>query len=141
MQKYIAAFGGDPGKVTLFVTFPFIPSFDSHDGLLTTAIKHRWGQGAGGTSIGSQIVINQGDSEGLFRGAIMQSGSPQTAMDISTGQQHYDNLVSQLGCAQANNTLDCLRNVPYDNLKLSIQNISPGLFSSTVGGCIGHLWS
>ena len=132
MQEHIAAFGGDPTKVTLFVISLSILSFNSGGKLLTT-IKLRWGQSAGGISVGSQIVTNRGDSGGLFRGAIMQSGSPQTAMDTSSGQQHYDRLVNDTGCAGAGDTLDCLRNVPYEKLKQGVEDLSPGMFTYRVG--------
>lgn len=86
-------------------------------------------------SVGSQIVTNQGDNEGLFRGVIMQSGSPQTAVDVSSGQQHYDSLVSDMGCAGADDTLECLRDVPYKKLKQGVEDLSPGMFSYKVCPC------
>jgi carboxylesterase type B len=52
VQDNIAAFGGDPGKVTIF------------------------GQSAGATSIGLHITAYDGKHEDLFRGAILESGSP-----------------------------------------------------------------
>ena len=85
------------------------------------------------------MVTNQGDSEGLFCGAIMQSGSPQTTMDISSGQQHYDRLVGDMGCAGADDTLDCLRDVPYEKLKQGVEDLSPGMFTYRVGDCTGRL--
>ena len=51
--------------------------------------EYRWGQSAGGISIGSQLVTNQGDNEGLFRGVIMQSGSPQTTVNSSRGHPNF----------------------------------------------------
>ena len=110
----------------------FYLNFDS-GGTSLTIIKSRWGQSAGGISVGSQIVTNRGDSEGLFRGAIIQSGSPQTATDTSNGQQHYDKLVNDMGCFGAGDTLDCLRNVPYEKLKQGVEDLSPGMFTYSVG--------
>lgn len=104
-------------------------------------IKRRWGQSAGGISVGNQIVTNQGNSEGLFRAVIMQSGSPHKTMDILSGQQHYDRLVSDTGCAGADDTLDCLRDVPYEKLKRGVVDMSPGMFTYEVSDCIDHLGS
>ena len=53
-------------------------------------------------------------------------------MDISSGQQNYDRLVSNTGCAGADDTLDCLRDVPYEKLKQGVEDLSPGMFSYKV---------
>jgi len=92
-------------------------------------------------SVGSQIVTNKGDSEGLFRGVIMQSGSPQKTMDILSGQQNYDRLVSDVGCVGADDTLDCLRGVTYEKLKQGVVDMSPGMFTYKVSDCVGRLRS
>ena len=62
------------------------------------------------------MVTNGGNTEGLFRGAFMQSGSPIPIGDITNGQGYYDFLVAQTGCSGSSDTLQCLREVPYDTL-------------------------
>ena len=77
------------------------------------------------------MVANGGDTEGLFRGAFMQSGVVIPSGDISLGQQDYDNLVHAAGCGGAEDTLECLRQVSFPALKEAM-NMSPGLFSYRV---------
>jgi len=104
VQKYINAFGGDPTKVTI------------------------WGESAGAMSAVLQMVTNDGNPDGLFRAAFMQSGSPFPVGDILKGQKYYDALVSETRCSSASDTLQCLREVPYETL-LDAVNQSPGGFS------------
>ncbi|KIK74538.1 hypothetical protein PAXRUDRAFT_19776 [Paxillus rubicundulus Ve08.2h10] len=104
VQKYICAFGGDPTKVTI------------------------WGESAGAVSVGLQLVANNGNSDGLFRAGFMQSGSPLPSGDILEGQKYYDALVYETGCSSACDTLQCLREVPYQAL-LDAVDQSPSLFS------------
>ncbi|KAL4263268.1 Carboxylic ester hydrolase [Pleurotus pulmonarius] len=98
IQKYIASFGGDPTKVTI------------------------WGESAGAISVALHMVANNGNHEGLFRGAFMQSGSPIPVGDISHGQTYYDAIVAETGCSSASDTLACLRSVPYAALKTAADN-------------------
>ena len=74
------------------------------------------------------MVTNGGNTEGLFRGAFMESGAVIPTGDVSLGQQAYDNLVGAAGCAGAEDTLECLRQVPFPMLKEAV-NMSPGFFS------------
>ncbi|KAI0767304.1 carotenoid ester lipase precursor [Fomes fomentarius] len=104
VQKYISTFGGDPTKVTI------------------------WGESAGAISVALQMVANGGNTEGLFRGAFMQSGSPIPSGDLTNGQAEYDNLVSRTGCSGAADTLQCLRQVPFATLKKAVDS-SPGIFA------------
>lgn len=77
------------------------------------------------------MVTNGGDSEGLFRGAFMESGSPIPTGDITHGQPFYDALVDQVGCSGSSDTLECLRQAPFDKLKAAM-DASPDIFSFQV---------
>ncbi|KIJ21000.1 hypothetical protein PAXINDRAFT_66810 [Paxillus involutus ATCC 200175] len=104
IQKYIGAFGGDPTKVTI------------------------WGESAGAMSVALHMVTNGGNPDGLFRAAFMQSGSPIPVGDITHGQKYYDALVHDTECSSASDTLQCLRDVPYERL-LDAVNKSPSMYS------------
>ena len=96
-----------------------------------TRCHKSWGESAGAISAALQMVTNGGDTEGLFRGAFMESGAVLPNGDISLAQQDYDNLVRAAGCAGADDTLACLRQVPFPVLKAAV-NTSPTFFSYRV---------
>ena len=77
------------------------------------------------------MVANGGNTEGLFRGAFMESGSVNPSGDITLGQQYYDDLVQATGCAGTEDTLECLRQVSFPTLKAAV-NKSQGIFSYQV---------
>ncbi|KIM54024.1 hypothetical protein SCLCIDRAFT_1222315 [Scleroderma citrinum Foug A] len=95
VQKYISVFGGDPEKVII------------------------WGQSAGGISVMSQIVAYDGHANGLFRGAVMQSGS---AFPLAPQQENYDFIVAQTNCSATNDTLSCLRQAPYEAIMNAMEH-------------------
>lgn len=94
INRHISAFGGDPSKVTI------------------------WGESAGAYSVGDHINAYNGNTEGLFRAAILESGGAVgPPLNGTDWYQHmYDNLAKSVGCATAKDTLQCMREVPYDTI-------------------------
>ncbi|KAI0759318.1 carotenoid ester lipase precursor [Irpex lacteus] len=111
VQKYITAFNGDPSKVTI------------------------WGESAGAISVSLHLLANHGDNEGLFRAAFIESGPPIPTGDITHGQSYYDTLVTKVGCQGAQDSLQCLREVPAAAIVSAQEAFSTGsLFAPRVDG-------
>ncbi|KAF8815491.1 carotenoid ester lipase precursor [Phlegmacium glaucopus] len=104
VRKHIGAFGGDPDRVTI------------------------WGESAGAESIGLHLVLNDGNPEGLFHGAFMESGSPTSLQDITDQQPLFDQLVADTSCTGSADLIACLRAVPFSALMTAV-NKSPTDFS------------
>ncbi|PPQ83019.1 hypothetical protein CVT25_005259 [Psilocybe cyanescens] len=104
VQKYIGSFGGDPSKVVVY------------------------GSSAGAMSVNLQMLAFGGRTQNLFRGAFMQSGGPLPVGQINEGQVYYDAVVQNTGCASSNDSLQCLREVPFETLKAAVDK-TPNIFS------------
>lgn len=79
------------------------------------------------------MLVNNGDQEGLFRGAMMQSGGPIPVGDIDSpsAQEVYDTFVKNVACDNSADTLECLRGAPVQRLKYAM-DISPNFFAYQV---------
>ncbi|RPD72333.1 hypothetical protein L226DRAFT_573090 [Lentinus tigrinus ALCF2SS1-7] len=67
------------------------------------------GPSSGAVSTSLQMVTNDGNPKGLFRGVIMSSSSPAPTRDITNLQPYYDTVVEHAVRAGASDTLESLR--------------------------------
>ncbi|KAJ7708326.1 Alpha/Beta hydrolase protein [Mycena rosella] len=96
VNKYISKFGGDPSKVTI------------------------WGESAGAGSIVQHLVANGGRTEPqLFRGAITSSMAliPQYNYDDRIPELLYSEVVANMNCTTATDSLECLRAADVNELQ------------------------
>jgi len=67
------------------------------------------------------MVAYGGRAEGLYHSAFMQSGAPIPVGDITGGQKHFEFLVSETGCHNEIDSLECIRYVPLEKLKAVVE--------------------
>ncbi|KAJ3570757.1 hypothetical protein NP233_g4192 [Leucocoprinus birnbaumii] len=119
VHRYIANFGGDPGRVIL------------------------WGQSAGGASASAHTLINGGDTGGLFHGVFAQSGPilPLGPVDSDKGQSQFESLANAVDCKEGNDAekLKCLRSRPLEKLRTAV-DATNGFFAISSSALEWHPW-
>ena len=98
VRENIAAFGGDPGNVTIF------------------------GESAGGMSVGTLLSMPR--AEGLFRRAIAQSGAAHPVMSAASAQRVGEILAEKLGVAA---TREAIAADPLDRMLAAQEELKADL--------------
>ncbi|EXJ73619.1 triacylglycerol lipase [Cladophialophora psammophila CBS 110553] len=78
-----------------------------------------WGESAGASSVGVQLLAHGGRDDKLFRAAIEESGGPISStryINATTWDKYYNNITQATNCSTASDTLACLRKVPIESL-------------------------
>lgn len=100
IQENIEAFGGDKKRVII------------------------WGASSGADSVGLHLTAYGGRDDGLFRGAIMQSGGPivKTSYSSFSADEMYQRLLVGSNCYGVENSLDCLRHMSVHDLNAAFND-------------------
>lgn len=82
------------------------------------------GESAGSWSVSTHLVANNGDNEGLFRGAVGISGGPLKVDPPSRQQPLFNDMAQYVGCGDAADKIACLREAPYELLYAHMNTIN-----------------
>ncbi|KAH9821935.1 Alpha/Beta hydrolase protein [Melampsora americana] len=104
VQKYIANFGGDPKRVTLY------------------------GSNLGSMAVSHHLVAFNGRHNNLFHAAILGGAVAVPSPPVLDGQKTYDKFTQAAGCPIGPGSLACLRQAPFQKL-IAAGNTFPGLFA------------
>lgn len=93
---------------------------------------------AGGSSVNAQVVAYNGQSDGLFRAAVVQSGSPSSlwgVADSAAYQNTWDTLLANTSCSSTANQstsaqLECVRGLDAGTFR----NVTTGTTGATYDG-------
>lgn len=124
VAENIEAFGGDPDKVTIWVSLTL-------ELTLAATLNMEQGESAGAMSVTDHLIVDGGDNtyrgRALFRGAIMDSGATIAALSVTSrkAQNVFDVFVESCGCAKSHDKLGCLRSLPYEEFLRAQNRLSP----------------
>ncbi|CAK5281264.1 unnamed protein product [Mycena citricolor] len=98
IQRNIAAFGGDPSKVTI------------------------GGESSGGGSVALHMTAYGGERNPPFRAVVMESPGNDPFYDDSHSEQCFVDALSHIGCPYDNNVVSCLRKASVGAIVSAVNN-------------------